>query len=306
MSGERVEPETLAAFLDGNLNPAERERVLKILAESPEEHEVFVDAARAASALGDRSVVPIETARRRTNHWLVAIPAFIAAGIAAVVVVPRLEGGGRFTPMELASQLSVVSAPGAGSLAARLGDNWDQPGWSVMRGANADVAESARAFRVGARATDVEIAIRAEDSTALQLVGTELIELVSGVDAGAASVAQYRRILATGISASESDRRAAAAALRSLMRNAVWFDLGAWIEAARVAAVAGNVGYLRSTAGSLTQLTDAVESDTSPLRDEVSGLLRSLDPVLRLAGPLTTTRQQSIDLLTKVIVTVGR
>ena len=45
MSDERIDPEMLAEFLEGRLAPAERERVLQALAESPEAYADFIEAA---------------------------------------------------------------------------------------------------------------------------------------------------------------------------------------------------------------------------------------------------------------------
>jgi hypothetical protein len=306
MSREQIEHETLAAFLDGKLDPAERKRVLRILAEYPEEYEVFADAARVAAELRGGSAVPIESRRRRGNRWLVTVPVLVAAGLAAVILAPRLLGGGALSPVELAERLTVVLEPGAGSLAAKLGATWDQPGWSVMRGSGAEVVEPARAFRLGARATDVEVAIRAGDSTALGVVGAELVDLLSGVDAGAASAAQYRRILDAGASAGESDRKEAAELLQALMGESVWFDLGAWTEAARVAALARNSGDLRSLAGYLPGIMDRMTGDSTQMRSPVYPQLELLKLALEAGAPVEQNRHNILDLLSQVIVAAGR
>lgn len=304
MTREHIEHETLAAFLDGRLEPAERERVLRILAENPEEYEVFADAARVAAEMRGPAVVPIESRQRNANRWRVVVPVLVAAGLAAVAIAPRLLREGALSPAELASRLTVVSQPGAGSLAAKLGASWDQPGWSVMRGNAVEVTDSARAFRLGARATDVEIAIRAEDSTALGAVGEELVDLLGGVDAGAASAAQFRRIVEFGASASESDRTEAARSLRALMGQSVWFDLGAWTEAARVAALAGNEGDLRSLADPLRGIIDRMTEDVTQVRNAVYPRLEALK--IELAAPSEQNRQDILQLLTHVIVAAGR
>src|SRR5688572_18754440 len=302
MSRERIDHETMAAFLDGKLAGAERERVLQVIAAHPEEYEVFADAARAAAELRGGDVVPIES-RQRSGGWKVAIPLVAAAGLAAVLLT---RDGGTPLPGDLAGSLSVVPAPGAGSLSAALGPSWDQPGWTVMRGSAPDVAEAARAFRLGVRATDVEIAVRAGDPTALSIVGGELIELVGAVDAGAASAAQYRAIVTAGPGASESERKDAAEALRSLLGKSVWFDVGAWVEAARVAAMAGHRGGFRSIAASVGGVSARVEREQGPLRDEVLARLQSLQMLVDSEAPLDANRQNILGALNQIIVAVGR
>jgi ferric-dicitrate binding protein FerR (iron transport regulator) len=93
MSAERIDAETLAAFLDGKLEPAERERVLRILAEQPEEYEVFVDAAHIAARLerstrtGGAEARRVSGATRRYPRAKWTVPLAIAASVAAIALI---------------------------------------------------------------------------------------------------------------------------------------------------------------------------------------------------------------------------
>jgi hypothetical protein len=303
MSIERIDAETLAAFIDGSLDPVERGRVLGIIAAHPEEYEAFADAAHVAAELESAGVVPIRR-RARVQPWLVAVPALIAAGIAAVVVLPKLRGGGGTSPMELAEQLALVPSQGRGSLSARLGDNWDQPGWSITRGGESEVTETAKAFRLGARATDVEIALRARDSAALPLVGAEVIGLVSSVDGGAPLAAQYRMIMASGAAAAPGDRMEAQNNLRSLVGDSLWFDLGAWSEAVRVAALAEDTRFLSTAKATLDALITRLGARPDPETTRVTTLLVDLRNSLAAAA---SGQLNSVKTITaRLMATAGR
>jgi hypothetical protein len=144
-----------------------------------------------------------------------------------------------------------------------------------------EVVTPALAFRLGARATDVEIALEARDTTALQLVGAELLSLVSQIDGGAGTAAQYRAILATNGGGTRSERREAATGLNSLLGESPWFDLGAWAEASRVAAVAGNLAFLARESAALDRITERVGAEAGPRTTAVREITAELREGLR-------------------------
>ncbi|MGH2349309.1 MAG: hypothetical protein ACRDFT_07595 [bacterium] len=297
MTVERIEPETLAAFLEGRLEPGERDRVLRIIAEHPEAYEVFADAAAAVADMADerRGIAPI-AARRGRPRWRWMIPAAAAAGLAAIALWPR---GERPLPLALASRLRIVEVPGDGSLAARLGAEWDQPGWSVTRGEGTSLLESDRVFRLGARATDVELAIRARDSSAVVSLGEETARLLAGVEGGAAAAGLYRALTASGVRTSLADRYQAVEAIRALTNGSPWFDLGAWVEAARVALAAGQRAFLVNEAGELRRLQARLLD--MPNGGEAAALLDELARSAE-AGELERSRE----LLGRIILIAGR
>ena len=303
MSTERIDPEVLAAFLEGKLEPAERQRVLRVVAENPEEYEVFADAARVQAELEGTGVASVVDLRTRTprRRWAIAIPALIAAGLATLAIWPWVSGKAGLSPIALAGPLHIVDVPGDGSLARRLGTAWDQPGWSITRGGASDVIEPARAFRLGVRATDVELALGARDSLAARTVGTELAELATGIEGGAAAAELYRGIIARGAAAPAAERRAAVEALRGLLQQSVWFDLGAWIEAARIAVTAGRLEFVRDRIAALQRLKTSLGARPEAERGPLLGMLFELDA--RVGKGETDAIQEQ---LTRIIVTAGR
>lgn len=225
---------------------------------------------------------------------MVAVPAALAAGIAAVVVISRLESR-VLTPRGLAAGISLGTAAGPGSLAARLGNTWDQPGWSVTRGTGQELEDAARTFRLGARATDVELALSALDTTALRLVGEDLVELLAAMDAGAPAAALYRRVLDRGGGA---EHESAAGALDDMVGDSTWFKLGALVEAMRVAGVAGGTEFMRMQRKALGVLMTELAARPS---GEVVRLLEELQA--RLAEP----NSEAVNgLLRRIIQAAGR
>jgi len=297
MSPERIDAETLAAFLDGKLDATERARVERILAEHPEEYDVFSDAAHVRDRLGE-NVRSIGSARRR--RWLLAVPATLAAGIALALVLPRLRSP--LSPRDLAGRLNLVAVPGNGSLAMRLGASWDQPGWSVTRGPGGgpDVTERARAFRVGARATDVEIAFGAQDTSALRLVGADLIGLLGGIDGGGPVAALYQRVLDQGSAASVGDRKAAIDALAAMLDNSPWYQLGAWVEAARVALLSDQPRFLTDHRAELSGLVSKLNAPPASAGADLMVLLHQLDSGLAKGQAL-----QMSAVIRRIIVAAG-
>lgn len=281
MGSERIDPETLAALLDGRLEGAERERVLRSIAENPDDYQTFADAAYVTAELDRKAATatPILRVRPRPRWLMVAAPAAIAAGLTALAV--GVFRGREFSPTDLVRSLQVVTTPGNRSLAMRLGENWDQPGWSVTRGERPDVIEPAQAFRLGARATDVEIAVRAQDTTALRLVAADLIQLASGIDGGGPAAVMYQQVIDQGVLHESSARKDASNALSALMGDSPWFELGVWAEAARIASSAGQVGFLRDNARTLDRLIERLRALPSVEVPELMNALESLLEDLR-------------------------
>src|SRR6476619_8482004 len=78
--------ELLAALIDGRLSGTERDRAMKLLADSDEALEIFASTVRHQRPAA--TVVPISTARR-WRQWKVLTPVAAAAAL-AIVFVPQL------------------------------------------------------------------------------------------------------------------------------------------------------------------------------------------------------------------------
>jgi hypothetical protein len=274
VSDEQVDPETLAAFLDGTLAPGDRAKVMRVLAESPEAYADFVDASAV-----HRELQPAKPIRHR-GVWYFA-PLLLAAGVVGLLVVRR--GHDAAVPGMIAlAQTTRVVAPGAGGVAASLGDAWDQPGWSVVRGESMGLGERARAFRAGARYAELEVAAQAVDSAAARRLATILAETAGGVDAGTPLAAQFRVLADAPSLGGSGARERLAEQLRTLLRMHAWFDIGAWTETARLAVAANDLAFFSPSAPAIPELRRIIGTlESSPeQRAAASGVVDALRPLL--------------------------
>ncbi|HKG92752.1 MAG TPA: hypothetical protein VKA84_12700 [Gemmatimonadaceae bacterium] len=299
MRDEPIDPETLAALLDGTLSEEERTRVLAVLARSDDSYDAFLEASAVLGELatdlgGERPVPPLpprpplggygppegvrplleapqpdagtleeqhqppptqrraaggerRPARWRRRPFLVGGALLAAAAVGVAVLTPREPRGEGALALGAARELAASS----GGVSA-LGAGWDRLGWSAVRGDDEALAGRTRAFRMGVRMADLELALSAEDTAASRSIGGSLVRLASGVEMGG-SVAMHVEQVARG-SAERAEREEVAAELRSLSGAAPWFDLGAWCEAARLAARARQASFFDAESPAMREL----------------------------------------------------
>lgn len=295
---EPLDPEVLAALLEGTLSARERGEVLEHLAQSPDDFEAFVEAASVLRDLDDDAgAAPVPPTPPTTSsptreirparRWLPGPKLWLplAALLAGVLVVSRVVlSGGAPTPVALLERDPLVRS---GSLAATLGPDWSQPGWSVQRGGGQSLAEQRRDFRIGVRLAGLDAALDAGDARAVQQVAPQLISLLEEVGPGAGPAARfYRRLneLATqGDPRREPDLEAQAAAdLVDALQDSPWFGLGVWVEQARLATLARRTEFFADP-DARAVLEDLIESvgRQSGSGARVAGSLRSLESEIR-------------------------
>jgi len=305
-----VDPEALAALLDGTLPAHERDELLERLARSPADYEAFVEAASVLRDLeGGSGAAPappapplpppaapapvreIRPARRRlpgAKLWL-PLAAALAAVLAGVVVVPwvlRNTGGEARAALALLDDAPVAPASGDGSLETVLGRDWNQPGWPVKRGGGETLPARQWEFRIGVRLADLDAARDARDTPAVQATATELTRMVErvGPDAGfRAEDFEALRMLAADPQ-SGRDPSTGARAVKELgdgFRDSPWFGLGIWVEQARLAALAGRGEFFESQKARkvLSGLADSIQE--ADAEDSVARHLRDLDVQIR-------------------------
>jgi hypothetical protein len=291
--GERIDSETLAAFLDGALPPAERARVMRVLAESPEEYSQFVEAAAVKRDLvidaspampPETSALQASSSRSRATRWSRAryiVPFLVAAGFTGLIIVRRFGTDAAAGSIAFVQDTRLVR-PGSGSVATVLGEAWDQPGWSVVRGGGVNLGDRASAFRAGVRYAELEVAAKAADSAAVMRLSEPLAQTVGGIDAGAPVAAQFRELARAPDFGGSARRARAAEELRSLSRASAWFDAGAWTEMARLALAANQLSLFAPNGKAIAELQRIVGAlESSPeQRSAASPLLDALQPLL--------------------------
>lgn len=250
----------LAALMDGRLDSVERAELLARLDASPNDLEVLADAASSLEATSDThdaavdptadpavdaghvaQVTPIHAARRRSVVWLVA-----AACVVGAVLIPYLwmHRGARSTSVDPERFASALPA------STELPAAWGHP-WTMTRGEQAPLTAAARAVRLGVQLTDLTVVARGSGGVRDSMVASTAAATVALLDDvnGAAPIAALYRDVVTR--AHEPPGQLAplldsgARAVRRLPAGEL-VDLGAWTEAARLAAVTHDAEFFQA------------------------------------------------------------
>jgi hypothetical protein len=303
LANEPIDPETLAALLDGTLDPAERERVLAQIAQSDESYELLIESGAITAELeGDEeretprppltilpppSAEPQEPVPRapRRRAWMAVAPVLLAAAVVGVwLVSPRSTASTDLgAPLDAAARVAVAR----GGIGPAFGNAWGaSPRPRATRGANTSPEVRARAFALGARHALVEIALASGDTATARAEAEPVLEMVRRLGTGgvvAEGVA--RRLSGSG------DRDALLHDLRDVSGAPEIFDAGVWSATARLAAAAGDVTFFESSGPSMQALSgvvDALSRTTEREEPDVaaaSALLRALSRRERITAP---------------------
>ena len=230
ISGE-IDPERLALLLEGKLAEPARSELLAQLASSDEDLGVLVDAASIAA---DIEASPSSTAQRGKwpswfdrRGWYALAAAILVAAVLPIAYVIQRRGN-----TDATSFVSVLiddgRAPGV-----------DAPfvTWAATRSAEGPVVTPrARSVRLGARSTDLELAIRNGDPRSAA-IAMEMASLLDAIPAAGPVAEIYRSIAAQPADSSKATALAKQGrrAIRQLPGDSL-VAAGAWLEAARLAA----------------------------------------------------------------------
>lgn len=301
-----IDPETIAALLDGRLRGEERERVLAAIDASPELLAIVGDAAEArelASPVNRPETQPIdppaerpaETATiappaprpessppplafRRTPRWIFTTLA-AAAVVIVVVGVPLLTRGGaseNSAPSDRAhadsaraTEFSTTSVVGALTRPAATSAELPATAWGTMRGTNDGASNDGHVIRVGARLADAQM-LNAAGDTALHGVAAQIAALLENFPGGSIEARAFRQIAAAAPGAAAADSLRDATAGVELMLPGEGLHAGAWLETLRVASQRGDSAFFSApvTAGARSALS-AVSGPNRPLADSL-------------------------------------
>jgi hypothetical protein len=251
---ERIDEE-IGALLDGRVDERRRTELLALLAADDADYDVFADTAAVLREAEDEAsekeaehepegearpttkVIPLRP--RRAAGWR-SSPArwmALAEAVAALALVPvlrsRMNAGAWRDPARMAAM--------SGQRGARLPTEWTHS-WNVSRGAGGGIEEVGVFARAGALEVDLERAAASADFDQASLLAGQIAALLDDVR-GAVSVSSEYHTLADD--ASRRDPKLAeliASARRDLTASAGddatadYLGLGAWTEAARLAA----------------------------------------------------------------------
>jgi hypothetical protein len=238
---EEVDLELISAFIDGRLSRDDRQRALRMLAESESAFEVYSDALRARADLSGGDVVPISGVlnRRISVPWR-TIGSVAAAAAVLIAVFPVVQAQRDRAVIDATSAELVQPLMRSPNVRTLLGNTSDERGWSVTRGGSTRLVDSTIAFRLGVRTVDLRIALAQSDTLRADQMTREILESLDAVDASDLVKAEYSALGAALTRGEPPDQLAAGATraeeeLDGLLRS-FWFDFGRWVGTGESAA----------------------------------------------------------------------
>ena len=257
---EHLDAEHLAAFLDGTLTPAERAEVLKVLASNPEAYSEFLEVqallaeldppaeeSEVADVPPTTSTAAIEAPKRkvgRRRYFLFTGPILAAAVLSVVLLRPDANGVADTGSM-FASMLPGWTT-GSGAVEDRLGAGWNEPPWSTVRGAEDALSRDSRAFRLGVRFAELEVAVAADDSAAAEQTLLSLQRILESVDLGVPSAVEAARARSSGTYRDGNVRRSLVSRARAVTGASYAVDLGMWLGSARLAGLGADTAFFET------------------------------------------------------------
>ncbi len=246
---QQIDPERLAALIDGRLSREEAATARAQLALADEAvQSAFADAVALSGEGQEGAVVPLETMRRR--RWRRALPAIpmLAAAAAVFFFVKReAPNAGTYQPgMLVASLPASVSAPST------------LP-WTATRGSDG-TPDRTTAVRIGVLLVDLELGALRGDTNMTAAYGlAALLEQTRGATAIANEFREYATTAGRGADSLQRKRMGLDA---SRVADSALVSLGAYIEAARLAAASGDASFFQGSRNSIPDAGSTLEAAT--------------------------------------------
>ena len=271
------DPDLVAAFIDGRLSGAERDRVVRLLAESEAAFEIYADALRAHAELNRDAPIPFPAPRHEPSprpRWLTAGVPLAAAAALLIAVLPTVQSRRANATFEMSAERIAQPLTGQPQLASALRSALDEPRWSVTRGGGSTFVDSTAALRLGVRATDLRVALAVGDRERAARTAAEMVELLGSVDLSDAAVAEYGNLgkrITDGDSIGSIIGAAASAdsSLREFLGTR-WYGVGKWLAAGELAAKTHSADFFKSS--ETTRFLDAAIRSGGFAPDEVEAL----------------------------------
>jgi hypothetical protein len=229
-----IDPERLAALIDGRLGRTEAAEVRALLANADADTlAAYADAVAVADALREpgaaaptADVRPIASVRS-TPRWLYPMLGAVAAGLVGIAVLRT----------SMAPPSTVVADVTGGLTAAPLG----VPEWNAVRSSDGALTDRGRAVRMGVLLVQYEFAARRGDSAAASRAAM-ITALLDGVPGGSAAAMRWREVAGRARQPDQQARAADVSVAQSLVDPEL-VRLGAWLESARAAAAVGQAAW---------------------------------------------------------------
>lgn len=249
MSSERLDDETLAAYIDGALSPDERRQVLDELANDPDAIRRVAAAIRtsrkneetAAEPLVHLALVPdVPVGHRVQSPWRgIRTTAIVLAACVTMVIGVRSLIDPPSPPPDVAAWLPDADPVLLASATATAA----HPGWGNVRSVVETLGEEALAVRLGVRSADLwDAATRGAWGGAMAMADS--LEILARRLEGGDVIAEEIREQVQGRNASAGDYTRLLQRLANRTHAGDWYEAGRWIEVARLTADRGDAHFL--------------------------------------------------------------
>jgi hypothetical protein len=277
-----ADAERLAALLEGRLDERQRAELLERLALSEDDLELLADAAAVAqeieeedravevvgAAEGDRGIVPLPVRRPPPRlRWLPLAAVFVGVAVAGVLTQTGLGRRDR-SPMAVVDHLASADQPPPAGL--------DPTPWVDSRGSEDRLSTFARGVQLGVRLADLQLA-RGRDAPEAHALSAEVAKMLDAVP-GTAQEASFYGDVAPGASPKELRRHALTVAK---LADSTAVALGAWVQAARIAAWRHDAEFFRRTPDPL----DGRSSAPAGMKPQAVAALNAVRADLSAKGP---------------------
>jgi len=271
------DPDLVAAFIDGRLSGAERDRVVRLLAQSEAAFEVYADALRAHADLAADAPIPFPAPRpvpRPRPVWLTAGIPLAAAAALLIAVLPTVQSRRANATFAMGAERIAQPLTGQPQYATALRSALDEPRWSVTRGGGSTFVDTTAALRLGVRATELQVALGVEDRERALRAASEIVALLGSQNLSDAASAEYgdlRKRITNGDSI-VAIRGAASTADENLREflGSRWYGVGKWLAAGELAARAHSADFFKSS--ETARFLDAAIRSGGFAPDEVESL----------------------------------
>ena len=269
MNGSPIDPERLGALREGRVQGREADELVARLAADPGALEDYADALAVAEELEEEDrraagtrrtprVLPFRAPVRRAG-WRPGPRLALAASLAVALGVAGWGlTRGRAGDDDPGRYAALLERPGVPA-------GWDAAPWTAARAPGETLDPRARAVRIGARITDLEAAAAAGDSLAARQAAADVGALLGALPAAGPAGSVYDEIRRRAgeppdalAPVRERGRRTAA---RLAGEDGV--ALGAWAEAARLAAGQRDADFFQARA-TRRVLEDAARDEALP------------------------------------------
>lgn len=327
MTQPRMDDNDKARFLEATMPEEERARAVAHLSASDEDAEDVGDAAYLLRELeaeqgvlvddadqetdvvladvrvepktvvdGDEAkVIPLrppstQRARRRVPAQWLALAAVLAGVLLVPLALSRSGSRGIGEPSQFTAQLA---NPGAG-----LSPDWGHP-WSGTRGGSAgSEIDNSVAVEIGALHVDLEVAVAARQVEQTKWISARIPTFLEDIPGSGGLEQIYKQIGSNAGKPAEEQAqllREAEETVAEFLQHDIHFTLGAWAEAARLAAANGDTAFFaaKRSRDALARFTRSGDV-APPTRAAAQEVQAQLERAGRLDWPLLTEKLNAL------------